>query len=83
MIYLAKTLEAVWNILKLQMVMRVMENYGPKTTALVKLYQSQNGAAVNGQIDEATLNKLRKGEWKVVAPSEGKYVIRVLIGFLL
>jgi len=37
----------------------------------VKLYQSQNGAAVNGQIDEATLNKLRKGEWKVVAPSEG------------
>jgi len=30
----------------------------------------------NGQIDEATLNKLRKGEWKVVAPSEGKYVIK-------
>ncbi|PQQ68226.1 VWA domain-containing protein [Acetivibrio saccincola] len=52
------------------------KNYGPKTTALVKLYQSQNGAAVNGQIDEATLNKLRKGEWKVVAPSEGKYVIK-------
>jgi len=22
------------------------------------------------------LNKLRKGEWKVVAPSEGKYVIK-------
>ena len=30
MIYLAKTLEAVWNILKLQMVMRVMEKLWTK-----------------------------------------------------
>jgi len=27
-------------------------------------------------MDLTGLNKLRKGEWKVVAPSEGKYVIK-------
>jgi len=47
MIYLAKNLGSGLEYLKIaDGDAGYGKNYGPKTTALVKLYQSQNGAAV-------------------------------------
>lgn len=55
----------------------VDSDFGRRTTALVKLYQSINGDKVTGKVTEAMYNDLSKGKLSVPAPEKGKMYVFV------
>lgn len=51
-------------------------HYGQKTTALVKLFQKDNGANVTGEVTQEMFNNLINKKWTLKVPSKGTYVLQ-------